>query len=225
MMQLEYLGLQELFNLYSLHHARLMDIVEIQNFREGYCRDENGELVEKSQREPICFLYRYLACCFTNDLKKALEDTLEFNRAFICPLPESEVRSQTSQAEKAYKEWLENEFENKDVEQLKIEIKDGDDKKKNRSGYKYKGYNYKNTTLIGLLNIIEDEMKILKTIINTKEIKRRDQEGLTKREKAKLEKIEAIKKLKEKGLIYAQIAKELKFSINTIKKYSSKHIN
>ncbi|MBU3146971.1 helix-turn-helix domain-containing protein, partial [Clostridium sp. CF012] len=124
-------------------------------------------------------------------------------------------------------------------EQFKIEIKDGDAKKKNRSGYKYKGYNYKNTTLIGLLNIIEDEMRVLKTIINTKEIKRRDNEqnkkkqkekrrdenGLTKREKTKLEKIESIKKLKEKGMTYTQIAQELKFSINTIKKYSSKYIN
>jgi hypothetical protein len=49
----------KLFNLYSLHHARLLDLVEIQNFRKGYCRDENGELVEKSQRELMCFLYRY----------------------------------------------------------------------------------------------------------------------------------------------------------------------
>ncbi|MPQ33944.1 MarR family transcriptional regulator [Clostridium estertheticum] len=221
----------KLYNLYSLHHARLMDIVEIQNFRKGYCRDENGELVEKSQRELMCFLYRYWACCFTNDLKKALEDTLEFNRGFICPLPESEVRSQTSQAERAYREWLENEFDprpKEDIEQLKINFEDGDDKKKNRSGYKYKGYNYKNTTLIGLLNIIEDEMKVLKTIINTNEIKRRDnvyqkvkrrdKDGLTKREKAKLEKIEAIKKLKEKGLTQKVIAKQLGITQQSVSK-------
>ncbi|MBU3201807.1 Trp family transcriptional regulator (plasmid) [Clostridium estertheticum] len=225
----------KLYNLYSLHHARLMDIVEIQNFRKGYCRDENGELVEKSQRELMCFLYRYWACCFTNDLKKALEDTLEFNKGFICPLPESEVRSQTSQAERAYKEWLENEFENKekkDVEQLKINFEEGTVKKKNRSGYKYKGYNYKNTTLIKLLNIIEDEMRHLKTIINGKEIKRRnnqnhkvkrrDETGLTKRELEKLNKITVVKELKDKGLSQNEIANMLNIGIATVKRYYKK---
>ena len=228
----------KLFNLYSLHHARLLDLVEIQNFRKGYCRDENGELVEKSQRELMCFLYRYWACCFSNDLNKALEDTLEFNSGFVCPLPESEVKSQTRQAEKAYKEWLENEFDNskrEDAVQLKIDLEEGAAEKKNRKGYKYKGYNYKNTTLIGLLNISEEEMRLLKTIINIKEVKRRDnekskirqkvkyrdEEGLTKREKAKLEKIKAIKKLRKEGLTYAQIANKLSISINTVKKYTN----
>ncbi|GCD13244.1 winged helix-turn-helix transcriptional regulator [Clostridium tagluense] len=225
----------KLYNLYSLHHARLMDLVELQTFRKGYCRDENGNLVEKGQRELMCFLYRYWACCFTSDLNKALEDTLEFNKGFVCPLPESEVKSQTAQAEKAYKEWLENEFDNKekeDVEQFKIEIKDGDDKKKNRSGYKYKGYNYKNTTLIGLLNIIEEEMRLLKTIINTKEVKRRDKvyqkvkrrdaDGLTKKQLEKLNKIIAVKELKDKGLSQNEIAKRLNISIATVKRYYKK---
>ncbi|MFT5875650.1 MAG: hypothetical protein ACI8WT_004644 [Clostridium sp.] len=225
----------KLYNLYSLHHARLMDVVALQTFRKGYCRDENGDLVEKSQRELMCFLYRYWSCCFTNDLKKALEDTLEFNRGFICPLPESEVKSQTKQAEKAYKEWLENEFGSRpkeDIEQLKINFEEGTVKKKNRSGYKYKGYNYKNTTLIKLLNIIEEEMRILKTIINGKEIKRRnnqshkvkqkakyrDEEGLTKREKAKLEKIKVIQKLKAQGLTQKVIAKEIGITQQAISK-------
>ncbi len=229
----------KLYNLYSLHHARLMDLVELQTFRKGYCRDAGGELIEKGQRELMCFLYRYWACCFTNDLNKALEDTLEFNKGFICPLPENEVRSQTSQAEKAYKEWMENVFENKEkedfvdqfVEQLKIDLQigEGNDKKENKSGYKYKGYNYKNTTLIRLLNIIEEEMRILKTIINTKEIKRRDQvyqkvkrrndEGLTKREKAKLEKLEFIKELIKKELTQKEIANELGIGERMIRKY------
>lgn len=222
----------KLFNLYSLHHARLMDIVAIQNFRNGYCRDEKGELVEKSQRELMCFLYRYWACCFTSDLNKALEDTLEFNKGFICPLPESEVRSQTSQAEKAYKSWLENEFDyhpQKEFEQLKIVFEEDAGKNKNRTGYKYKGYNYKNTTLIKLLNIIEDEMKVLKTIINVKEIKkrnnenhkvkRRDEEGLTNRGKAKLEKLEYIKELIKKELTQKEIASELGIGERMIRKY------
>ncbi|MBW9159490.1 DNA-binding response regulator [Clostridium tagluense] len=222
----------KLYNLYSLHHARLMDLVELQTFRKGYCRDAQGSLVEKGQRELMCFLYRYLACCFTSDLNKALEDTLEFNKGFICPLPENEVRSQTSQAEKAYKEWLENVFDNKekeDLEQLKIAIKDDEKTKENRSGYKYKGYNYKNTTLIGLLKIIEEEMRLLKTIINTKEIKRRnnqnhkvkrrDEDGLTSRGKAKSEKVKAIKELKLKGLTCREIAVQIKVNLSTVSRY------
>ena len=223
----------KLFNLYSLHHARLTDLVELQNFRKGYCRDEKGELVEKNQRELMCFLYRYWVCCFTSDMNKALEDTLEFNKGFICPLPESEVRSQTRQAEKAYKAWGENNFAvspKEDAQQLKIDFEVEEDvvKKKNRTGYKYKGYNYKNTTLIGLLNIIEEEMRLLKTIINTKEVKRRnnqnhkvkrrDEEGLTKREKAKIEKIESIKELKAKGLTQKMIAKELGITQQSVSK-------
>ncbi|MBZ9609938.1 DNA-binding response regulator [Clostridium estertheticum] len=222
----------KLFNLYSLHHARLMDIVELQTCRKGYCRDEDGELVEKSQRELMCFLYRYWSCCFTNNINKALEDTLEFNKGFICPLPENEVRNQTRQAEKAYKEWLENEFDSRpkeDVNQLKIEIENGKEKKKNRTGYRYKGYNYKNTTLIGLLNIIEEEMRVLKTIINTKEVKRRDnvyhkmkrrdEEGLTKRQLEKANKIIAVRELKNKGLSQKEIAIILNIGIATIKRY------
>ncbi|WAG71766.1 DNA-binding response regulator [Clostridium sp. CF011] len=222
----------KLFNIYSLHHARLTDLVAIQNFRKGYCRDEKGELVEKSQRELMCFLYRYWACCFTSEINKALEDTLEFNKGFTCPLPESEVRSQTRQAEKAYKEWLENGFDSRpkeDAEQLKIDFEEDAVKRKNRTGYKYKGYNYKNTTLIGLLNIIEDEMRILKTIINKKEVKRRDnvyqkgkrrdEEGLTKREKAKIEKIKDIKELKAKGLTCREIAAQMKVNLSTVSRY------
>ncbi|MGK0468458.1 MAG: DNA-binding CsgD family transcriptional regulator [Clostridium sp.] len=232
-------GVVKLFNLYSLHHARLMDVVELQTFRKGYCRDENGELVEKNQRELMCFLYRYWACCFTSDLNKALEDTLEFNKGFICPLPENEVRSQTSQAEKAYKLWLENEFNSsskKDIEQLKIDFEEDIVKKKNITGYKYKGYNYKNTTLIGLLNIIEEEMGQLKTIINTKEVKKRnnqnhkvrqkakyrDETGLTKRERETVNKIMAVKELKDKGLSQNEIAKMLSIGIATVKRYYKK---
>ncbi|MBW9150386.1 DNA-binding response regulator [Clostridium sp. CM028] len=225
----------KLFNLYSLHHARLTDLVKIQEFRKGYCRDENGELVEKSQREFMCFLYRYWACCFTSDLNKALEDTLEFNKGFICPLPESEVKSQTRQAEKAYDAWQENDFRDiskEDEQQLKIEAQENTDKKKNRTGYKYKGYNYKNTTLIRLLNIIEEEMKLLKTIINTKEVKRRnneynkvkrkgkrrDENGLSKRELENLNKTIAVKELKDKGLSQNEIAKKLNIGIATVKR-------
>ena len=91
----------KMFTIYSLHHARLMDIVKLQEIREGYCRNADGSLTETGQREFMCFLYRYWSCCFTNDAEKALEDTLEFNKTFIAPLSENDVRSQTRRAKES----------------------------------------------------------------------------------------------------------------------------
>ena len=231
----------KLFTIYSLHHARLMDIVKLQEIREGYCRNGDGSLNKTGQRELLCFLYRYWACCFTNDSEKALEDTLAFNKTFASPLSENEVRSQTGRAEKAYEEWMLNGFNLKKNE--KDEISEEDKKKanrvkKDRKRFKLLGYNYKNETLIELLCITEEEMRELRTIIDKKEArrrtnirtneihksKRRDENGLTKREKLKLEKVKSIEKLKNKGMPYSKIAEELAISINTVKKYVSKYL-
>ncbi|MCD3218219.1 DNA-binding response regulator, partial [Clostridium botulinum C] len=100
----------KMFNCYSLHYARLMDLVKLQEMRNGLCRNKDGNLTETGQREIMCFLYRYWSCCFTKDKDKALKDTLEFNKGFTLPLDENTVRTQTRQAEKAYEEWLYNEF-------------------------------------------------------------------------------------------------------------------
>lgn len=96
---------------------------------------------------------------------------------------------------------------------------------------KDKQYNYKNDTLIELLNITSEEEKYLKTIIGTKEkyrrknIKRkqlkRNEEGLTKREQQKKELIKKVQALKTKGFNNTQIAKELNIS----RVYVSKIIN
>ncbi|MBO3442471.1 hypothetical protein FDJ70_10695 [Clostridium botulinum] len=72
-----------MFTLYSLHHARLMDLVKILEMRQGLCRNKDGTLTETGQREIMCFLYRYWSCCFTKDKEKALKDTLEFNKGFM----------------------------------------------------------------------------------------------------------------------------------------------
>lgn len=49
----------KLYTIYQLHYARLMDLVKLQKIRNGYCRNENGELIETGQRELMCFLYIY----------------------------------------------------------------------------------------------------------------------------------------------------------------------
>ena len=90
--------------------------------------------------------------------------------------------------------------------------------KKGRKQYKLLGYNYKNETLIELLCITKEEMRELRTIIDRDETKRRtnirtnehnkekfkkqrrNKQGLTLREQKKLERINEIKKLLNKGL-------------------------
>lgn len=176
-----------LFNKYSLHHARLEDLVKI-------CEIRNYDVV--GFRETILFLYRYWTCCFVSDTREALRMTLELNQMFRQALPSREVEKATESAEKAYLS-------------------------------KDKEYNYKNTTLIELLDISQEEQEQLKTIIGIKEknkrnrdnrnkykretgkAKRRNSEGLTKREHEKQEKIKKVKELKEKGLNNSQIAKKL----------------
>lgn len=230
----------KLYTLYQLHYARLMDVVKLQKIRNGYCRNENNELIETGQRELMCFLYRYWACCFSQNKEKAIEDALDFNKEFVCPLSENEVRSQTRAAESAYEEWKLNDFnikkKKKDSDKLEIDPelkKKADAVRKNRPGYKLLGYNYTNETLIEQLCINKEEMKQLKTIIDKGEVKRRDNEsnkarqkakrrnkdGLTKREQAKLKKVEAIKELKEKGYTQRQIANKLNLGIATVKRY------
>lgn len=216
----------KLFTIYKLHYARLCDIVKLQDLRHGYCRCEKGKLIKTGQREFMCFLYRYWSCSYENDLNKALEDTLDFNKRFVLPLSCNEVISQTKAAEKAYKEWTMNDFS--------ITKKKVDKLCKDSMGYAYLGYNYTNKTLIELLNITQEEMKHLITIIDKKEVKRRNNErtkerqkakrrnenGLTRRQIAKLKRSKLIKELKKSGLTQKAIVKKLNISIATVKRYA-----
>jgi len=193
------------YTLYSLHYARLNDILKLQEIRDGYCRNNDGSLREEGQRELMCFLYRYWYCCYCNDTKQALENTLEFNQGFSKPLTNKEVEKITEQAEIAYREWL-------------LDSPNG--------VYKRGGYNYKNETLISLLNIIEDEMRVLITIIGPGEklrrqlIKekaaRRNEEGLTKKQLEKRDRREEVKKLYEMGYKQIEIAEKLGVNKRTI---------
>ncbi|MGO5066897.1 DNA-binding response regulator [Clostridium sp. LCP25S3_F8] len=193
------------FTLYSLHYARLRDIVNLQKIRNGYCRNENGNLIKYGQREFMCFLYRYWSCCYESNKEKALENTLEFNKEFKVPLDYKEVVRATKSAEKAYDAWL---------------------KDSPSCTYKRGGYNYKNETLIEKLNITDEEVKTLETIIGKKEVRRRNnkynkekfkrqrrnKDGLTsKQSELKILK-EKISKLRKEDLTIRSIAKILGIS-------------
>ena len=79
----------------SLYYTRLQDLIKLCELREYNL---------KGHRELILFLYRYYSCYFTEDIEKALYDTLELNSMFRQPLSEKEVTRATKSAEKVYKE-------------------------------------------------------------------------------------------------------------------------
>lgn len=193
------------FTLYSLHFARLNDLLKLLELRDGYCRSNDGNLVETGQREVMCFLYRYWYCCYCSDKDQALENTIEFNNKFAKPLAKREVIKISKSAEEGYDKWCED----------------------SPSGsYSRGGYNYKNTTLIKLLHITQDEMRQMKTIINKKEKlrrdyeaqkkKRRNEEGLTPKQAEKKKRLQEVKKLYESGWNQVQIAEKLGLARRTI---------
>lgn len=173
-----------LFTEYSLYYARLMDISKI-------CELRNYDV--EGHREVILFLYRYYSACFTEDAEEALRRALELNSMFTKPLPNNEVIRDTKSATKAYENKL---------------------------------YKYTNTKLIQILDITLDEQQYLRTIISGKEkyrrsaeeqkekkkAKRRNENGLTKREQNRIDNINLVKELYDKGHKQVQIVKELGLS-------------
>ena len=83
----------------SLYYARLQDIIKLCELREYDL---------KGHRELILFLYRYYSCYFTEDIEKALHDTLEVNSIFKQTLGEKEVIRATRSAETVYKDQNKN---------------------------------------------------------------------------------------------------------------------
>ena len=86
-----------LFNTYSLHVARLEDIVKLRELRQA-------SDVPEDYRRRMIFLYRYWSCFCVGE-EAALEAALDFNEGFRQPLPPSIVKNDTKSAEKAYEDW------------------------------------------------------------------------------------------------------------------------
>ena len=138
----------QLFTIYSLHFARIRDIHKLIELRNGHM---------PNMRETTCFLYRYWMCCYLEDPEEALKATLELNNEFDRPLQRREVEKATKSAEKAWEA-----RSNKEADKIAKE-----------KGYPGAGYNISNAKLIDWLNITQDEMIHLSTIINAKEKNRR----------------------------------------------------
>lgn len=188
-----------LFNLYTLHWARIEDLQTLQNMRADAGHKAEGV------REIMCFLFRYWTACFTSNPIRSLEETLAFNEGFLDPLNTFEVEKATASAEKGWRAWQENFDESGNI------VRQVDQK--------LKGYNYKNTTLIRLLGITQDEQRHMKTIISREEKQRRDTEssraarrngdGLTSRQTSKLRKQREVNRMVSEGLKPKEMAKHL----------------
>lgn len=200
-------------NLYTLHHARLQDIVKLQELRNVGSVD---------YRRRMCFFYRYYSCLFTHDKELALKNTLDFNSKFAEPLTEKEVLQASAAAEKGYEEWLSNKAE--DFLKPVWNPEEGT--------YNIKGYNYTNTSLIRQLEIMEEEQMQMSTIFskkvklikyNTKrKADRRNENGLTLREQQKEDTKNKIKELKSQGFTQKEVAEKLNKGIATVKRYWNK---
>lgn len=138
-----------LFNLYTLHGARLRDLARLVELR-------NGEM--DGYREITLFLYRYWTSCFTGDPKEALNQTLELNGTFTHPLPQKEAVRATESAQKASKAKSDKEA----------------NEKAKAMGYPGAGYRISNAKLIEWLDITPEEQVHLSTIIGPKEKRARD---------------------------------------------------
>lgn len=89
----------------------------------------------------------------------------------------------------------------------------------------------KNETIIEMLKITKEEQKFLKTIIDkdtklkrfndTRKAKRRNEEGLTSREKKKQDLVKAVQNLKIEGLNNTEIAKKLGISVRYVRQISN----
>lgn len=140
-----------LYNTFSLHIARADDLRDLIKLRNG---------AMDGMRETVCFLYRYWTCCFRNDPQEALQATMDINNQFTKPLSNKEVERATRSAQKAWEA-----RSNKEADKLAKE-----------KGYPGAGYNLTNAKLIDWLQITQEEMEHLSTIINTKEKNRRRRE-------------------------------------------------
>lgn len=183
-------NIKYLFNIYTLYKARASDI-------ETLCELRNYDL--KGMRNNILFVYHYFMMHIHRNEQVALYKTLNLNDKFIDPLPEKSVKSYVQSSVRAYYEHLED---------------------------KTKGYNYKNETLIDLYNITLEEQRQLKTIISRREkydrnnkqkrIKRRNEDGLTKKQQELKERREKVKELHDQGLTPTEIANKLGVTRQTI---------
>lgn len=198
---------KRLFNSYTLHLARAEDIETLASLR-GY--DIRGH------RNAFTHLYSYWKGIYIRERAELQHTVSNFNKSFLEPLRESEVKAIVKSTEKAIEKFI-------DYEQG---IRSGDKKRISKAMRERGGYWYTNDRLIELLEITDHEQSKLKTIISAQEKNRRktkarynsrrNADGLTLRQQQKQDNIDRVQELAKQGLKQVDIAKQLKLGKSTV---------
>ncbi len=199
-----------LFNSYTLHLCRAEDITKLVKLRKGNVT---------GYRNFIIHCYAYWKGIYTRDNEVLKDKVYKLNESFTEPLNNREIDKVLRCIPKAISKFLEYEQG----------LMNGQAKRVSKGMRERGGYWYKNTTLIEKLDITEEEQEKLKTIIGTIEKykrnnknrrdKRKNENGLTKREQQKQDLINSIKELKKIGYKQKDVSKKLNKGIATIKRY------
>lgn len=197
------------FNSYSLHMTRVEDI-------ETLCKLRGYNM--KGYRNMIIHCYAYWKGIYVRDIDELENEVIELNNAFIEPMKDTEIKAILRCIPKAIEKFL-------NYEQG---LRNGEDKRVTKGMRDKGGYWYKNETLIDRLNITPKEQRSLKTIIGTEEKYRRNNErrnearrnenGLTKREQDKQDRLNQIKELLSLGYNQSKIAKDIGISRQAVSK-------
>ncbi|MGL5244678.1 MAG: DNA-binding response regulator, partial [Sarcina sp.] len=167
-------------------------------------------------RNMIIHCYAYWLGVTYRDIDALEEEVRELNSKFTEPLSESEIKAILRCVPKAIDKFI-------DYEQG---LRSGQVKRVSKGMRDKGGYWYKNETLIERLGITSEEEKQLKTIISEQEKnrrnakykrgKRRNENGLTKRQQQKQNTIKKVKTLLKKGIGVKAIARELEIAVGTV---------
>ncbi|MDK2564164.1 DNA-binding response regulator [Romboutsia sedimentorum] len=197
------------FNSYSLHMERSNDLQTLCKLRKY---DMTGF------RNMVIHCYVYWKGIYVRDSYELENIVMELNNAFTEPLKEIEIRAILRSVPKAIDKFIAYEQG----------LRCGERKRVSKGMRDKEGYWYKNDTLIERLDISTSEQKHMKTIIGVDEKydrnnerrrkSRRNEEGLTKREKEKLDTINELRELVNKGLKNKDIAEKLSISVRQVQR-------
>lgn len=193
------------YNIFRLNGDRLRDLNILYNLRGGD--------IQQGQRENFLFLYSYYYLLSSRNEEILFEELKELRDGFsdkFDNVTNSQIKAIIRHNVKIAKNWKDEKFKK----------------------YSNKYYIYKSTTIINMLNITNEEQKVLKTLIGEEEKKEREKvRARNNRKKVKIEKVENgetkkqrmekmkidIIKLKEEGYKQKDIASKLGVTARTVR--------
>ena len=191
-----------LHNSFSLQQARLNDLEKLIELR-------GGDL--KGKRDELLYIYGWTVVTKKSTEEVFTRELEALNTMFKEPLTDAEIKYKARH--------IYNKHKNKIL--LKAEPK--------HYYENFDVYIFRNDTIIRKLEITEEEQKHMSTLIGKREKydrnndsrkkKRRNENGLTKRQQAKQDTKTKVQELKAKGLKQKQVAEQLGLGIATVKRH------